>query len=425
MRIRLEAGRSFGPEIIEMHRADGVQAFLLSTYQLPGATPLIWANFIDHTEQRRFQEQMYQNQKLELLGQLAGGIAHEFNNLLAIFQGHLALLARECPPESPMVSRVHVLERTTQRGTSIVKQLLTLARRRPMNEETFAVDALLAETMKLVSGFFPETLALTVDCEPGLPDLRGDPDQLGQALLNLMINARDAMAEGGNIVLAARRTTSGSEVRIEVADEGPGVPFELVSKIFDPFFTTKKEGKGTGLGLSLVATVAKAHRGTFGVESRSPRGSLFFIVLPLAPGPEEAKDQDTPFAEDRPPQGSVVLLVENEEDLASFESQMLRHNGYEVVRFSSGEPAWRWLQAGGQAVAVVTDLGMPGMQGETLCALIRSMEDGPSIVVQSGNLEPEVQTKLEGIGVQEFLIKPFTLPELLTSLQRILARDRP
>lgn len=418
---KLEQGRSFGPETVEMLRPDGKHAFLLSTYQLPGTDALIWANFIDRTEQRQMQEQIFQMRKLESLGQMAGGIAHEFNNILAVCQGHLTLLEKEIEAASPAQHRIEVLTRATVRGASIVKQLLILARRRPLRREFLEVGELINETLRMLEGVLPENLILRAEIEPGLPLVRGDRDQLGQALLNLVINARDVLPEGGTVVLRARLVSEEAKtdwIRLEVADQGPGVPPELVEKIFDPFFTTKDEGKGTGLGLSLVAGAAQSHWGRAGYEPNTPRGSLFFLLLPPVSAPEAAAPPSLPVPRVRPPSGTRVLVVENEEAISEFEASILQTQGYEVLRCTSGAQAWARLQAPAEPIALVlTDLGLAGMTGESLCALVRTLTDPPAVVVQSGNLEPEARYRLAALGVAEFLSKPFTADELIAALE--------
>jgi signal transduction histidine kinase len=424
VRTQLETKESYGPEVVEMLRSDGAHTFLLSTYQLPGTAPLIWANFIDHTEQLSLQEQIFQIKKLESLGQLAGGIAHEFNNILSIIQGHLGLLELDHPPGSPAAPRIEVIKRAASRGASIVNQLLVLARRRPIKKENLRIEELLTDTARLVEDIFPENLVLRVDVSPGLPGILGDRDQLSQAFLNLVINARDSMPDGGTITLAARLFQDGgtSMIRVEVSDEGMGVPPGLVDKIFDPFFTTKAEGKGTGLGLSLVAKVAESHQGRIGVEPRTPRGTIFFILFPAALSFEEDSSASL-LQPGRPHQSISLLLVESEADVLTFEKQILENQGYRVAGCLTAAEAWPLLQDDSQAFAlVITDLGLPGLKGEDFCRLVRTLPSAPCLVVQSGNFDPGVQERLEALGIRDFLLKPFTATELLKTLQTVLDR---
>jgi len=425
VRSRIRNGEPFGPEVVEMLRPDGSRAFVLSTYQVPGETPLIWANFIDHTEQHQLQEQMFQIRKLESLGQLAGGVAHEFNNILAICQGHLALLERELPVGSPGLARVEVLNKATRRGAAVVRQLLLLARRRPIDQELVRIEDLTAETIQMLTGLLPENLTLRSRIEPGLPPLLGDRDQLSQALLNLVINARDVMPSGGTIVLAARRQPEEGRpdwIRLEVSDEGPGVPAEVLDRIFDPFFTTKEEGKGTGLGLSMVAGVAQSHQGQVGVDPRLPHGSAFFLLLPpaqenahQAPAPLPSKRTAPSFRETR------VLLVENEVELSEFEAVVLQGQGYVVTRCRDGEAAWELLSSpGADFDLVLTDLGMPGQGGVALVEQIAGLGLAPTVLVQSGNLEPAAHQRLQDLGCTRFLSKPFGPDELLDAVRAAL-----
>lgn len=429
-RQTLEAGRPFGPRVIEMVRSDGKPAFLLSTFQLPGPRSLIWTNFIDHTEQQQLQKQMYQFGKLESLGEIAGGVAHEINNVLAVFLGQLSIMELESRPGDRLYDRIELLKRATKRGSAIVRQLLALARQQPSRRETFSVADLLAETLQLVKGVFSERFEFELETDSSLPELTGDRDQLVQALLNLVLNARDAMPEGGRIVLGARTLGPPDPmVRIEVSDEGTGVPPELFEKIFTPFFTTKQPGKGTGLGLSLVASIAKAHHGSVGVEPRSPHGSTFFLLLPLESEGHQELEGSRVFSE--PPVLAVkdharLLLVENEEDLLNLEAQFLTLRGYRVTQCKTAEEAWGLLQAGGQGIeALVTDLGLSGMGGEALCTLVRSLPSPPAVVVQSGNLEPETKVRLEARGVTTFLLKPFLMEDLAQTLQQVLTQKKP
>lgn len=427
----LEAGRPFGPTVIEMVCSDGKSAFLLSTFQRKDAQSPIWANFIDHTQQQMLQKQMYQFGKLESLGEIAGGVAHEINNVLAVFLGQLSIMELDTHPGDRLFDRLELLKRATKRGSGIVKQLLALARQQPSRRETFSVDDLLEEVLHLIKGVFSEKFEFVLDAQERLPKLHGDRDQIVQALLNLVINARDAMPVGGRIVLGARSLdVPVPAVRIEVSDEGTGVPTELQEKIFTPFFTTKEPGKGTGLGLSLVATIAKAHHGGVGIEPRQPQGSTFFLVLPLGgdtPGESEPErpDVSVPATSLHPSTEVHLLLVENEEDLSDLEGQFLAELGYRVTLSKGAEEAWRLLQKDEPRIDVlVTDLGLFGMGGEALCGLAFSLPRPPVVIVQSGNLEPEVRVRLESQGVDAFLTKPFLIEELAETLLQALNSTR-
>jgi nitrogen-specific signal transduction histidine kinase len=389
---------------------------------------LIWANFLDHTEEVRLQEQIFQIKKLEGLGHLAAGIAHEFNNVLAIIQGQFALLSRNLPNDESIGRRVKVIDNAVARGASTVRQLLVLARRRPVKKEFIRVEELLAETCKLVQSLFPENITLRLEAGPGLPGIVGDRDQLGQAFLNLIINAKDSMPDGGTVSVAARldpRDSKSARVRVEVSDEGSGIPPELLDKIFDPFFTTKEEGKGTGLGLSLVATVARSHLGWVEIEARSPRGTTFRVFLPAAPRPE-AEAAKPPLAPvQRDAGGASILLIENEADVRSFERHVLADHGFRVVECPSADEAWALLEKDPSAFAVaITDLGMPGLGGEGFCQRAQKLASGPKLMVQTGNMDPAVLERLKTIGVHHILLKPFSPEELLAGIRTVLDSER-
>lgn len=422
----VSAGEPVGPELVELLKSDGTHAFLLSTFQLPEIAPLIWANLIDHTEEVKLQDQVFQIKKLEGLGHLAAGVAHEFNNVLAIIQGQFALLSRNLAKEESVVRRVEVIEHALRRGASVVKQLLVLARRRPVKKEFIQIDVLLAETCRLVQSIFPENVTLQLEVTPSLPGVFGDRDQLGQALLNLIVNAKDAMPEGGTIRVAALPNNEQStSIQVVVSDEGSGIPPELIDKIFDPFFTTKGEGKGTGLGLSLVETVVRSHLGKIEVRSREPKGTSFIVVLPAASA-LDSKSRNSPVQKPSShADGATILLIENERHLLEFEQQVLIEHGFQVVGYPTANEGWELLQTNPAAFSVViTDLGLPGLSGETFCNLVRTLQPEPKLVVQSGNIEPTVLERLRRSGVRQILVKPFSAGELLSSIDSVLQEQR-
>jgi two-component system cell cycle sensor histidine kinase/response regulator CckA len=249
----------------------------------------------DVTKRKMLEAQFYQSQKMESLGRLVGGVAHDFNNILGSILGYASLLKTRLAPDSDAYEFAQVIETATRRGSQLTQQLLTAARKGDLETRPMDVNEAVREVIQILSRILPKNITLVDQLQPLLPQIEGDSNQIHQVLMNLCINAADAMPEGGTLTLSTREVflnqeqarrhlslQSGPYVRLSVADTGSGISEEDLSKIFEPFFTTKETGKGTGLGLSVVYGVVKNHRGAIEVDSKVGQGSVFTVYLPLS-----------------------------------------------------------------------------------------------------------------------------------------------
>ncbi|MBN2505849.1 MAG: CHASE2 domain-containing protein [Verrucomicrobia bacterium] len=388
----------------------------------------------DVTEQKKIEAQFLRSQRMECIGTLAGGIAHDLNNVLApILMGAELLRAK---PLDPLAGKLlGTIESSALRGRDMVKQVLTFARGQAGEKSVLQLSHLVKEMEKIMRETFPKTVRTRVTLDPGLWPIFADATQLHQVLLNLCVNARDAMPEGGEIHIDAQNTTldagaarqlhgatPGDYILVSVTDTGTGMPPEVLEKIFEPFFTTKEVGKGTGLGLSTTLTIVKHHGGVLDVASVPGQGTTFKIHLPAdrnvnvtaAPPPDRAKLQG---------HGEVILAVDDEPAIRDLLKSALAQNGYRPLTAANGAEALDVCADGREPVAlVVMDMMMPVMSGMTALKLIRRQHAHIRCLAISG-LQQAEKVKAQFPNV-EFLAKPFTTGQFLEALQRNLAANR-
>jgi PAS domain S-box-containing protein len=380
---------------------------------------------------------LFQAQRLESIGTLAAGVAHDFNNILNIILGNTELLEDDgvTGPDTPQ--RIASIKTASARGAQLVRQLLTLARKTDTHRVPVALNDMVTEVVRLVNETFPKTIVVSVDLRQGLPTILADQGQVHQVLLNLCLNARDAMAGGGTLALATGAVT-GLEMRahwpeadapeyvwVRVRDTGTGIDDATRRHIFDPFFTTKEIGKGTGLGLSVVQGIVQAHAGFIDVQSGLGAGTSIEVFLPLssAAGPDsltgEAPRQKTSGS------GETILVVEDEELARDFIVTMLERTGYRVVAAADGAEGVEAFKARrGEIDAVVSDFGLPKFNGHEVCARIRYIEPSMPFLLVSGFVDPERQADTLSLGMDAVIAKPFTAQELLAALRLVLDQRR-
>jgi PAS domain S-box-containing protein len=393
----------------------------------------ILATDTDITERKEMEAKFLRAQRLESIGTLAGGIAHDLNNLLApIFVG-LDLL--KLTPRNADDQRVlQLMEQSSIRATALVRQVLSFARGEEGARVSVHLRYVAREVAAIVRSTFPRNIALQVDCEKDLWLVHADPTQLNQILLNLCVNARDAMPEGGRLTLSARNVeldtafatvshaAPGRYVLVEVADTGTGIPRELIDKIFDPFFTTKERGKGTGLGLSTVLGIARSHGGFVNVYSEPGQGSVFKVYLPAADASTDVPagtitDSAPPFGGD----GKTILLVEDEALIREVTQHALELAGYQVITANDGAQAFALFHANRSKIALIlTDMMMPIMDGAALVTAIRRADANVAVIAASGLNDHNNQIKAATAGITHFLCKPYTTTELLAAIRRAL-----
>ena len=350
----------------------------------------------DITEMKQLEAQFRRAQRLEIIGTLAGGIAHDLNNVLAPISMSLSLMRKRLSDEKSM-RILATVESSVRRGTDIVRQVLTFARGAEGDRVILQPKHVVREVEKITRETFTRSIDVQSDLPRDLWKIHGDGTQLHQVLMNLCVNARDAMPTGGILKLKGENVTlteadarihldahAGEYVLLTVADSGTGIPNEIMEKIFDPFFTTKEVGKGTGLGLSTVLGIVKGHGGFIIVQSEESRGTEFRIYLPAAVG-EEAPDQEEQYCEGPAGKGETVLVVDDESSVREIAKETLEANGYEVLLARDGAEAIAvFAQQRDRVRVVLTDLVMPYLDGSATIRALRKIDSRVKIIAASG-----------------------------------------
>jgi PAS domain S-box-containing protein len=391
----------------------------------------------DITEKKQLESQYLRAQRMEGIGLLAGGIAHDLNNILTPIMMSTSLL-RDAVRDDENRQLIDSVQSSAQRGADIIRQLLTFARGQPGVRAPVPVRQLLREMERLIRETFPRSLRLTVTVSPELWPMVGDATQIHQALMNLCVNARDAMPDGGMLTLAADNITlnaasaalmldtkPGPHVRLGVTDTGTGIPPAQLERIFDPFFTTKEIGQGTGLGLPTVLGIVRGHGGAVRVDSRVGQGTTFELYLPAS---SEAKVADTPERESRLPRGhgELILVVDDEAAVRGPTQRVLEKYGYRVLTAAEGEAALvLYARHRTEVKTVLTDMMMPGMDGTKLVRALREMDARLPILGMTGLIEQGTFKGLEGLDSVPLLAKPFDVEKLLGILHQTLTTGNP
>lgn len=391
----------------------------------------VWT-FHDITERKRLEEQFLRAQRMESIGTLASGVAHDLNNILTPIMMSVAVL-RMGMPEEKRQSLCDTIEMSAARGAQIVKQVLAFGRGLEGEKHPLQVELLINEMEQMIRSTFPKDI--TVECvnAPHLWLVLGDATQLHQVLLNLCVNARDAMPGGGRLRLSAQNLdidasyasmvpeiTPGPHVLLEVTDTGSGIPPEILERIFDPFFTTKEIGKGSGLGLSTVHGIIKGHGGLLKVVTEPGRGTTFQIYLPAAPDQEALQDA-VASAPNLAGHGECVLVVDDEPAIASAARTVLESNGYRVLLASDAAQALVMFTENSRDVdLVLTDLMMPVMNGELLLRTLRKINPGLPVIASTGLCDQAQLTTVKALGVESVLLKPYNSTTLLRTIHAVL-----
>ena len=387
----------------------------------------------DITERKKLEAQFLRMQRMESIGTLAAGVAHDLNNILAPITMSIQLLQEDIP-ETDRRSLLATLLSSSQRGAELVKQVLTFARGVEGQRTTINLAHLIQEIQKIVRETFPPDIIFRFNSGRNIWMVTGDPTQLHQVLINLCVNARDAMPRGGKLTIDLANYTldevaagqnpgskPGPYVIIQVADTGTGIPAEIQEKIFEPFFTTKDVGKGTGLGLSTTLTIIKSHGGSIHVHSAPGRGSVFKIYLPAHPAAPVIEDVAAGQNRLSHGQGELILVVDDEESIRLAARRILERYGYRVLLATNGAEAVSLYAQHGQAIAVVlTDMAMPVMDGPATIIALELMNPSVKIIGSSGHASKEGVAKAVGAGVKHFIPKPYTAERLLKVVEQVL-----
>ncbi len=363
---------------------------------------------VAHREQRRAEEAQRQSQKLEAIGLLAGGVAHDFNNLLVGILGYADVLAEGAAPGSVQAEAARTIAQAAQRAAALTRQLLAVARLGRQRQEPVDLHAVVREVTALLERTLEKAIRLELHLDAPLHTVRGDASQLQQVILNLAVNARDAMPDGGTLGIATAEEPGGRLV-LTVSDTGVGIPGEHLERIFEPFFTTKAEGRGTGLGLATAYGIVKAHGGTLKVASEVGAGSRFTVSLPAWQAPADVP-ADTPAPS---PRGrGVVLVVDDEEVVRRAAAQMLASAGFEPALVCGGREALEWLDRAPPPAAVVLDMAMPGMDGPACFREMRARHPRLRVVLSSGFTRNVRVDELLAEGAVAFVEKPYRTADL-------------
>ncbi len=437
----LSTGQSQPPATIGLRRPDGEMAWAVFT-----ALPLVDPNtgqmtgvivtFLEITERKLLEEQLRLSQKMEAVGRLAGGIAHDFNNLLTAINGYSELLLRQLEVGNPIRANLEEINRAGERAAALTRQLLAFSRKQLLEPQVLDLNTLVSNIDKLLRRLIGEDIELVVVFGPDLGRVQADPTQLEQVIVNLVVNARDAMPQGGKIAIETDNAeldeaytrqhvgvTPGRYVKLAVSDTGCGMDRQTQSHVFEPFFTTKEAGKGTGLGLSTVYGIVKQSGGNIWVYSEVGRGTTFKVYLPRAEDAVEVAGIKARLTE-LVGGSETVLLAEDEGLVRSFVREILHKNGYTVLEAHHGTDALRMaLQHAGPIHLLLTDVVMPQMSGKLLAQSLAPLRPGMRVLYMSGYAEKAVFH----YGVLEsgvaFIEKPFTAENVARKVRQVLDAD--
>lgn len=387
----------------------------------------------DITEQKNLEMQLLRAQRLESIGTLASGVAHDLNNILMPISMCATLLHEE-EEKQERGKLIELIEQSAHRGAKLVNQVLTFARGMEGGHVVLQITHLLNDVANIASQTFPKNIQVRTTYHEDVCTVEGDATQLHQVLLNLCVNARDAMPQGGTLTLGAENFTvtpsfaarmpsasPGAHVLLTVSDNGTGIPREILDKIFDPFFTTKPAGKGTGLGLSTLVGIVKSHGGFVDVSSEPGLGTTFKVFLPCTRHADAAlptrRDQQLPVGS-----GETILVVDDEDAIRDVTERMLSQYNYNVLTASDGPEALAVFALRMHDVQVVlTDLAMPCMDGVTLARTLKRMKPDVRVVASTGRTDDGDMDELAAAGIEGCLAKPYDIRRLLRILRQLLA----
>jgi two-component system cell cycle sensor histidine kinase/response regulator CckA len=386
----------------------------------------------DVTDRRVLEDQLRQAQKMEAVGRLAGGVAHDFNNLLMVISGYAEVILAELPLDHCLHEKGRAIQLAADRATTLTRQLLAFSRKQLLELKVVDVNAIVLDMERLLRPLIGENVELTTSLAPDAAHTRADAGQLEQVLMNLVVNAKDAMTRGGKLTIETRNIVvdenhrrgqtfirPGHYVLLAVSDTGMGMDKETQSRIFEPFFTTKEKGKGTGLGLSTVYGIVKQSGGYVMVQSEEHRGSIFHIYLPRVDG--VAEKHAAPVARAALGGTETVLLVEDEDSVRQLVRDTLAAKGYRVVEAENGEAGMTAAaQHEGEINLVITDVVMPGMDGRELVKQLVQVRPGTKVLYLSGYTEDAILSEGTIEKGAAFLQKPFTLQNLSRKVREVL-----
>jgi PAS domain S-box-containing protein len=409
-------GNNGRPVECRVRHCDGswhvLESFSRDLSHVAGVNGMV-VNARDITERKHLEEQLHHSQRLEAVGRLAGGVAHDFNNLLMVITGYSHMLLDGMHSSDPARQDLEQVVKASERATDLTRQLLAFSRRQGVRASLVNLNGLVREMERMLRRVLGEEIQLIVQLAPDLKTVRADPGQIEQVILNMAVNARDAMSSGGQLLIETRNARQPAHdcVTISITDTGIGMDAQVVSRVFEPFFTTKEHG--TGLGLATSYGIIKENGGDLRVESTPGKGTTFHIELPVT---EQTPEEIDSPAERRVPQGTeTILLVEDEDPVRRVVETMLKRHGYHVLASSSSNDALAIAeQHRAEIHLLITDIMMPGMSGRKMAECLTARRPDMKVLYVSGYGDAKAQNDLH------FLQKPFSTEELATKIREIL-----
>jgi PAS domain S-box-containing protein len=387
----------------------------------------------DITMRKMLEDQIRQLQKLESLGTLAGGIAHDFNNMLGIILAYTSVLERVSKDHMKFTQSIKAINSAVSRGAALVRQILTFARQSDISIKPMSVPELVHEAVTMLQETFPKVIEFKEIFERGVPFIQADHSQMHQVILNLCVNARDAMPKGGVITIEIQTmllekivqqfpdATYDRYVRLSVSDTGTGMDEATKSRVFDPFFTTKELGKGTGLGLSVVYGVMQSHSGFVSVESEVGKGTTFHLYLPVPQGSKKVREEQKKESVESSEGTETILFVEDEELLRTAVQSELESSGYKVYVAVDGREAIEiYKQHENEISLILTDMGLPKKTGIDVFQQVREINPRIKIVLASGFISLEQKSELLKAGANGFIQKPYDINGVLKMVREVL-----
>ncbi|MCL4476620.1 MAG: PAS domain S-box protein [Nitrospirae bacterium] len=431
---KISKGSPWKGEFVD-RRKDG-ELFVLSTIIFPVTSPDGSITHVvsiqrDITEEKKLYEQLLRAQKMEAIGILASGIAHDFNNILSSVFGYAELLKTSIPPDDELYRYADIIEKSAIRGADLSKKIMSITRKERLEFKSMNLNSAVRETVELLGSTIPKEIDLDIRLREGLPDIKADYSQISQVILNLAINAKDAMPRGGRLFIAT--SLVGSEngaanglkpengmnfVRLTVEDTGTGISNEYQSKVFDPFFTTKEPGKGTGLGLYIVHSIVTNHGGYINLYSEPGKGTRFNVYFPahLSAAEWSVEEEVIPDAK-----GEIVLVIDDEAYICDLYNDVLTKAGYKVFRATDAMAGVSIFKENSGIDLVILDLVMPRLNGREVFQILKGLNPAVKVIFSSGYSEEQsgINRLLES-GAKAFMQKPVSQKTLLTTISEVL-----
>ncbi|HSL98926.1 MAG TPA: ATP-binding protein, partial [Candidatus Limnocylindria bacterium] len=385
------------------------------------------------TGRKRLEEQLRQSQKIEAVGRLAGGIAHDFNNLMTVITGYVGLTKKRIGNPDHVSKGLEEIGKAGSRAIRLTQQLIAFGRKQILQPQIIDLNLIVSNMEKMLKHLIGENIELVTIPAPNLGKVKADPGQIEQVILNLALNARDAMPQGGRITMETenvdpeksvarehREVPAGSGVKLLIRDDGAGISEETKAHIFEPYFTTKEVGKGVGLGLATVYGIIHQSGGDIQVESELGKGTTFTIWLPRAAEAKPSKESSE-LVLDAPPGEETILVVEDEEPVLNLVRETLKDGGYKVLVASNGEEALDLLSQSKEPIhLLLTDVVMPKIGGQTLAARVAFRHPEMQILFMTGYFDTDVDRQDNPFGRRPCIFKPFTPQELLSKIRELL-----